>query len=245
MTTCVLYDHRSSICSQMARLALVEKGVEFRRRQIDIMETNEQFEPWYIELNPKAVVPTLQIGDEVVIDTINIVNRVQIFDGPDLSGDSTTQTWLKDIMSLHYGVLMYRKRLDADGTAPQIVARGKFLANLAKTRPDLNATSRARLEGNERFQALLRNPDAVESHLAATRSLVERMSAALEGHSYLAGATYSLADCFATAALARFTIHGFKNWWVGQPLEDYFGRMKSRPSYAKADVIETGTERDL
>jgi len=229
----------------MARLALVEKGVNFKRRQIDIMETNEQFEPWYVALNPKAVVPTLQIGSEVVTDTINIVNRAQKFDGPDLSGDTTTQTWLKDIMSLHYGVLMYRKRTGPDGTAPQIVARGKFLSELAATRPDLGETTKARLEGNQRFQKLLRDPAAIEGHMAATKSLVGRMNAALKDHDYLAGNSYSLADCFATAALARFTLHGLDHWWTGQPLEAYYLKVKSRPSFAAAEVVETGTEKDL
>ncbi len=245
MTELILYDHSSSICSQMARLALVEKGANFRRRQIDIMDTNEQFEQWYVALNPKAVVPTLRIGDEVVTDSINIVNRVQTFDGPDLAGDATTQSWLKDIMSLHYGVLMYRKRLGPDGTAPQIIARAKFLSELAAKRPDLAETTKARLEGNKRFQALLRDPDAIEDHLSATRSLVDRMNAALQDQFHLAGDGYSLADCFATAALARFTIHGFDHWWAGGPLEDYYARMKSRPSFAAAEVIDTGTEKDL
>ncbi len=49
MSELTLYDYRSSICSQMARLALVEKGVSFQRRQID---------------------------DEVVTNTIRIVSRV-------------------------------------------------------------------------------------------------------------------------------------------------------------------------
>ena len=54
----------------MARLALLEKGVPFERRNIDIMKKAEQFEPWYTALNPKAVVPTLAIGDEIVTDTV-------------------------------------------------------------------------------------------------------------------------------------------------------------------------------
>ena len=46
MADLTLYDHRGSICSQMARLALVEKGVAFTRRPVDIMDTNEQFEAY-------------------------------------------------------------------------------------------------------------------------------------------------------------------------------------------------------
>ena len=245
MQELTLYDHRSSICSQMARLALVEKGLSFQRRQIDIMDTNEQFEPWYVALNPRAVVPTLQIDDEVVTDTIRIVNRAQKMPGPDLSGDETTQDWLKDIMALHYGVLLYRNRLEPDGTAPQIIARGLFLEQLAKDRADLAETTKTRLEGNRRFQALLQNPDEIEKHLDATRSLVDRMIAALSGQPYIAGERYSLADCFATAALARFTVHSLGDWWADTPMDDYYARMKARPSFAVADVVDTGTERDL
>ncbi len=245
MTDLILYDHRSSICSQMARLALVEKGLAFERRQVDIMETNEQFEPWYIALNPKAVVPTLVIGEEVVTDTIHIVNRVQTFDGPDLSGDGNTADWLKAIMALHYGVLLYRNRLDPDGTAPQIVARGAYLAKLSAERPELAELLEGRLAGNARFQALLRDPEGIDTHLTATRALIDRMAAALADTPYLSGDRYSLADCFATAALARFTIHQLSPWWEGTALEDYYTRMKARPSFAAAEVVETGTERDL
>jgi glutathione S-transferase len=245
MQELTLYDHRSSICSQMARLALVEKRLSFQRRQIDIMDTNEQFEPWYVALNPRAVVPTLQIDDEVVTDTIQIVNRAQAMSGPDLSGDETTQRWLKDIMALHYGVLLYRNRLEADGTAPQIIARGQFLEQLANDRTDLADTTKARLEGNRRFQALLQSPDEIERHLDATRSLVNRMITAVSSQRYMAGESYSMADCFATAALARFTIHTLGDWWAGTPLEDYYVRMKARPSFVVADVVDTGTERDL
>lgn len=245
MSEIVLYDHRGSVCSQMARLALVEKGIAFRRRQIDIMETNEQFEPWYVALNPKAVVPTLAIGDEVVTDTIRIVNRVDAFGGPDLSGDGTTQDWLREIMALHYGVLLYRNRLEPDGTSPQIVARGRFLAEMAKTRPDLKEIVAARLKGNEKLKKLLGDPKGIATHIGATRHLVDRLIRTSDRIPFIAGDSYSLADCFATAALARFTIHGFAEWWAHTSLEAYYERMKSRESFQAAEVLDTGTERDL
>ena len=49
-----LYDYPTSICSQTARLALLEKGVPFERRNIDIMKKAEQFEPldWRSTRNP-------------------------------------------------------------------------------------------------------------------------------------------------------------------------------------------------
>ena len=245
MTELILYDHRSSICSQMARLALVEKGLSFKRRQVDIMETNEQFEPWYVALNPRAVVPTLAIDDEIVTDTIRIVKRIDLFDGPDLSGDETTADWLKDIMALHYGVLLYRNRLEPDGTAPQIVARGKYLEQLSKERPDLANVVSARLEGNRRFQRLLGDQEGIAAHLDATRNLIDQMKESVAKAPFMVGERYSLADCFATAALARFTIHRLTAWWEDTALEDYYSRMKARPSYVLAEVVDTGSERDL
>lgn len=241
----ILYDHTGSICSQMARLALFEKAVQFQRRPIDIMETNEQFEPWYVALNPKAVVPTLVLGTEVVTDTIRIVNRLQALDGPDLSGDATMQSWLKDIMAPHYGVLLYRNRLDPDGTAPQIVARGLLLERLLKKHPEMADLLEGRVAGNQRFQTLLRKPDEIEVHLASTKALIVHMAEAVDSQQFLAGQTYSLADCFATAALARFKIHKLQDWWQGTALETYYDRMRERPSFEAAEVMDTGSERDL
>ena len=229
----------------MARLALVEKGLSFHRRPVDIMQTNEQFTAWYVALNPRAVVPTLSIDGEIVTDTLMIVNRVNALSGPDLSGDDSTQTWLRDIMALHYGVLMYRKRLGADGRARQIVARGQLLQALKEQRPDIESLVEARLEGNRRFQALLGDPQATETHVGATRSLIDRMAATLSDQPFLAGNAYSLADCFATAALARFNIHGFAPDWETTALHDYYARMRSRPSFETADVVDIGEEKDL
>ena len=71
------------------------------------------------------------------------------------------------------------------------------------------------------------------------------MVAAVEQQPFLAGANYSLADSFATAALARLTIHKLQDWWRGSALKDYYESMKARPSFEAAEVIDTGSERDL
>ena len=58
----LLYDYPGSICCQMVRLTLAEKGVAYAKQTVDIMGKAEQFELWYTALNSKAVVPTLKIG---------------------------------------------------------------------------------------------------------------------------------------------------------------------------------------
>lgn len=166
-----LYDYPTSICSQMARLALVEKGVPFERRTVDIMERAEQFEAWYTALNPKAVVPTLVIDDEIVTDTIRIVHRIdRDFDGPsptpaDPDGAETMDRMMRDIMGLHYGVLMYSRRLNASGKSPIVVARGTFLREQRSKYPERANVLNSRIAGNDRLQAALANPTEVALHI--------------------------------------------------------------------------------
>ena len=151
----------------MVRLTLAEKGVAYRTHRVDIGKTaNQQFEPWYVALNPKAVVPTLAIGDRI------ITNRVA---------------------------------------------------------------------GNTRFQAALADPDSVAEHIAGAHDLVRRLDDHLATSGFVAGDCYSLADTFATAALARFDMHGFAGWWSKAlpAVAAYYARVAIRPSWKAAGIINT------
>lgn len=67
-----LYHHGSSICVAKVRFALDEKGLKWDGVYIDILK-GEQFDPEYLKLNPKGVVPTL-VHDGTVIPE-STVNR--------------------------------------------------------------------------------------------------------------------------------------------------------------------------
>ncbi|MHA1159117.1 MAG: glutathione S-transferase family protein, partial [Alphaproteobacteria bacterium] len=250
----LLCDYPSSICSQMARLALEEKGLTYERRTVDIMDRAEQFEPWYTALNPRAVVPTLAIDDEIVTDTITIVHRVD----SDFTGASLTPAepepaaamvaTMRAVMGLHYGVLLYQKKRNADGIAPTVVARGEFLRAQRRQYPERAELLDRRIAGNENMQRILADSDEVALHVGEARGLVETLNTALAQHRFVAADTYSLADTFATAALARFRVHGFADWWSGGEnghVADYYARVKARPSWERAAVVDTGTEANV
>lgn len=63
MNSITLYHHPLSVCSMKVRLALEEKGVAWSGRIIDIVKTQEQLEPWYLELNPR------KDGDDLIQPT--------------------------------------------------------------------------------------------------------------------------------------------------------------------------------
>src|SRR5262249_337269 len=68
-----LYHASSSYYSMIARLALLEAGVAFTGRRMDIHIAKEQLQPWYVALNPHMTVPTLVDGEHVWRDSRDIL----------------------------------------------------------------------------------------------------------------------------------------------------------------------------
>jgi glutathione S-transferase len=56
MSELVLYDFGNSVCCQKVRITLIEKGLTWQARRVDLFKT-EQYNPDYLKLNPKGVVP--------------------------------------------------------------------------------------------------------------------------------------------------------------------------------------------
>jgi len=237
----------------MTRLTLAEKGVAYAKHHIDIMDKAEQFEPWYTALNPRAVVPTLAIGDEIVTDTMTIVPRIdRELDGPALTPSApeeraSMEAIMHDVMALHYGVLLYAKRPAEGGRSP-VVERGIFLRREREAHPERAEALDRRIAGNDRLKEILADASEVERQVAAARALVDRIDAALVGRDFVSAARWTLADAFTTAAIARFRLHGYGGWWSNGENENvarYYARMQARKSFVEAGVIDSGTERDL
>ena len=72
-----LYHHGSSVCAAKVRLVLEEKDVEYEKHYLDILK-GDQFDPDYLKINPKGVVPTL-IHDEEVIFESSVTPSIQGF----------------------------------------------------------------------------------------------------------------------------------------------------------------------
>jgi glutathione S-transferase len=62
-----LYHSVNSVCAQKVRVALAEKGLEYRNRLMTLR--GDQFDPAYMKLNPNGVVPTLVHDGRVVIES--------------------------------------------------------------------------------------------------------------------------------------------------------------------------------
>src|SRR3989442_4905264 len=79
-----LYDSPGSPCARRVRAVLLEKGLEWTTRLVDLTRM-EQKRPEYLALNPNGVVPTLVHGDRVVYES-NVITEYldDVFPDPPL-----------------------------------------------------------------------------------------------------------------------------------------------------------------
>ncbi len=54
----ILYEHSTSVCVLKVRLTLLEKGISYDGRFVDLRR-GERFDPGYLKIHPGAVVPAL------------------------------------------------------------------------------------------------------------------------------------------------------------------------------------------
>jgi glutathione S-transferase len=69
----LLYDAPGSPCARRVRIVLLEKGLSWETRLVDLTKL-EQKRPEYLKLNPNGVVPTLVHGDRVVYES-NVITE--------------------------------------------------------------------------------------------------------------------------------------------------------------------------
>ena len=63
-----LYDFGNSVCCQKVRIVLTEKGLAWAPIRVDLFKS-EQYDPKYLKLNAKGVVPTLVHDGTPVIES--------------------------------------------------------------------------------------------------------------------------------------------------------------------------------
>src|SRR5208282_6538350 len=71
----VLYDFGNSVCCQKVRITLRAKNLDWEAIRVDLFKS-EQYDPKYLKLNPKGVVPTLVHDGKPVIESTLICEYI-------------------------------------------------------------------------------------------------------------------------------------------------------------------------
>ncbi|XP_064610832.1 ganglioside-induced differentiation-associated protein 1-like [Liolophura sinensis] len=192
-----LYFSYGSYYSQKVLLALYEKDLTFTPHVVRL-DDNEQLEPWFIKLNPKAEVPVLKAGDKYVTESeviINYIGRLPISAGNSLVGDSrsasgqTIQRFRRlldgvNIPLLTYGLVHHphlsKGTINIPSFRQQLMKErisGKLtvLAGLAETYPEHRTSYLALSETHAQKYETLTDEEAVKRELEQLGTVLSKV----------------------------------------------------------------------
>lgn len=230
-----LYHHGTSVCAAKVRLVLEEKGLEWTGHYLDILK-GDQFDPAYLELNPKAVVPTLVHDGEVLTESTVICAYLDdALPEPPLTpreplARARMRLWMKAVddevhpaCAVVTFVASHRHRI-LKRTPEEVRA---FLDSTPKPAD----RERKRRWVEEGFEA-----PGVQDAIGVYDKMLGRMEAALNPGPWLLGARFTLADIALIPYVNRLDMLGMSEMWTkARPrLAGWFERVKARPSFQPA-----------
>ena len=230
-----LYQSYLSTCSGKVRLVLEEKGLEYEEIVINLQK-GDQFQPDYVKLNPKSVVPTI-INDGAVIRESSVI--CEYLD--DLAAEpplrprdpylgAQMRLWMKFMGDevhpmtsvVTYAISMRYERAK-NNTPEQMEAHFNKITNVAK-RERQRAVYRDGIEAPV-FQDAIKAMDKMVGN--AEKSLEEF------GGPWLLGDQYCLADVVVTPYMLRLEHFSFDGMWRDRRslASSWWDRIKERRNY--------------
>ena len=236
-----LYHHGSSVCAAKVRFAMAQKGVvPDEMHYVDILK-GEQFEPGYLKINPKAVVPSLVHDGNIINESTVICEYVNdAFEGPSLVPEDPlarvrVRLWEKAVdEQLHPAC----GELTFVCCHRHIVMRlgEEKLREFLRSTPDQSVTSTWKERKKEIVRLGFEAP-GIDRTIRLYDDYLSKMNEALERNEWLAGAVFSLADVGLTPYVNRLDMLSMSGMWTGgrfPHVEDWFDRIKAMASFAPA-----------
>ncbi len=238
--TLTLYHFNNSVCSQKIRMVLREKGIDdWQSVEVDLF-AGKQFDPDYLKLNPKGVVPTLVHDGRVLTESTLIAEYLdEAFPDPPLKPADPYERAQMRLYSkacdegLHQGVAvlsysaMFMDRLRA--MPPEQVR--EHLSHILD------------LERRDRQTAVYEHGvDAphVYRGTVAFEKVFQKMDKALaDGRDWLAGGAWSLAEINLAVYVSRLDYMNLLDVWTGDrpAVAAWYDRVTARPSF-KTEVVD-------
>ena len=247
MSDLLLYDFGNSVCCQKVRITLRAKGLEWKAIPVNLFAA-EQYDPEYLKLNPKGVVPTLVHNGKPVIESTLICEYIdETFpQGPKLIPvdpwqQSRMRLWSKFVdEGLFDGVTelsfsaMFRERMR---TMPEEIRQKRF-----RNVGDPRRTDRFK----STYEHGVQSPFVVHAIAAYERAfkLLEETLVDTRGP-WILGAAPSLADINLMPFAARLDFLGLLDLWIGaRPRVQAWWANASAWPYFKSGLSDLITETE-
>jgi glutathione S-transferase len=236
-----LYDFQGSPCARRVRAVLLEKGLDWTTRIVDLTKM-EQKRPEYLKLNPNGVVPTLVHGERVLYES-NVITEYldDVFPHPRLYPPDAwlgaqAKMWqaFELAMAKDYRPLMY---LRVVGPFDRLRPREDVLSDARRSTDDP-----AHLDWITRVYDGTVVSETEAAHLGALLAQrLDRLEQALDGHDYLVGDAYGIADLSVAPRVAMYPL-------VQLPLDParhprvcaWLARLAARPAFAESEWVRGG-----
>lgn len=245
MPEVILYHIPPSFYSQIARIALAEKGVGYTSRFVGM----DMYQPWYMRLNPAGTVPTMVHDGHPVPDSLAIARYVDAnFEGPPLipadeEARAEMERWIQTFRDISMRELSY-----GTGKTVRIGAiinrfRVRILKRHERNNPAMADIYRAKQKDIEGFAQNSLDAGHVEGIRRQVRKALDEMEETLGKHPWLASGSgdgnYTLADAFWTVMVARLKMIKFDPLPGRPALAEWYDRVRARPSFRTADIWES------
>src|SRR5271170_5304550 len=237
-----LYHSINSVCAQKVRIALHEKGLEAEDHFMTLR--GDQYEPAYLKLNPNGVVPTLIHDGEPITESSLILYYIDAaFTEPPLMPTQPRR---------RHRVRMYNKLIDeyVHNSCTILTFATAFRPAFQKMAPEawqaeINKTPLKRRAEYKR-SVIEHGLDSkfVADALAHHRKLLSWMADSLKSGRYLAGGSFSNAECAVIPYILRLELlklDGMLDCYSS--VAEWWARMRTRSS-VKAAIFDRMTEAD-
>ncbi len=233
-----LYHHGSSACAAKVRFALAEKRLPWIGHYVDIL-AGEQFQPGFLAINPKAVVPVLVHDGEIIRESTVICEYLEeafrehpIYPSSPLER-ARVRIWTKAVdEELHPAcsaityVVSHRHTIVRSG----VRSFEQFLSNGAGEGTAARALKWQYIEHG------LAAPGVAEK-IRLYEAYLRKMQDTLARQEWLAGRDFSMADIAMSPYVNRLAALAMEGLWTGGRLPAvarWFERIRERPSFSSA-----------
>jgi len=237
-----LYHNINSVCAQKVRIALAEKGQQAKDHIMTLR--GDQNEPAYMKLNPNGVVPTLIHDGEPITESSLILYYIDdAFPEPPLMPKEPRQ---------RHRVRMYNKLIDeyVHNSCTILTFATAFRPAFLKMAPEAwqaeinKAPLKRRAEYKRSVIEHGLDSEFVAEALAQHRKLLSWMADSLQSGRYLAGGSFSNAECAVIPYILRLELLKLSGMWDRYPaVAEWWARIRDRPS-VKAAIFDRMTEAD-
>ena len=235
-----LYHSVNSVCAQKVRVALAEKGLEYREHLMTLR--GDQFDPQYMMLNPNAVVPTLVHDGKPVIESSVILYYIdEMFPTPPLMPrDLHERAKVRVVNKLIDEYVHNSCTILTFATAFR-----PWFAGLSGEQIDQRlAKSPSRKRTEYKRDVALHGLDSKFAREALEYH--EKLLATIEaaGGGWVAGTEFSLADIAVIPYVLRLELLKMSRLWDRKPgVAAWYKRVLARPSVRK-EILDRMTPED-